>query len=107
MVTSDLKRSQKLPPKKKKTAQNKMTEENFERKSNAEVSEMESRSSKPLIPLKLKSSKIEAVHPWRLCPYGEHWVKTHEMHVPPSKTHPEGAVTIRHEHCAKNRVHFY
>lgn len=42
------------------------------------------------------------VHPWRVCPYGEHWVKTHPMHVSPSKTHPEGSVTIRHEHCTRN-----
>jgi hypothetical protein len=41
-------------------------------------------------------------HPWRLCPYGEHWVKTHSMRVPPSKTYPGGYTTIRHEHCARN-----
>ncbi len=35
---------------------------------------------------------LPAVHPWRMCPYGEHWVKTH----------PEGSVTTRHEHCARN-----
>ena len=48
------------------------------------------------------NDSIKSVHPWRLCPYGEHWVRTHEMRVPPSKTHPEGSVTIRHEHCALN-----
>lgn len=42
------------------------------------------------------------VHPWRICPYGEHWVKTHPLHVPPSKTRPEGSITTRHEHCARN-----
>ena len=42
------------------------------------------------------------VHPWRVCPYGEHWVKTQSMHVPPSKTNPDGYVTTRHEHCAQN-----
>ena len=42
------------------------------------------------------------VHSWRVCPYGEHWVRTHPMHVPPSKTHPSGSVTTRHEHCAHN-----
>lgn len=42
------------------------------------------------------------VHPWRVCPYGEHWVRTHPMRVPPSKARPEGSVTIRHEHCARN-----
>lgn len=45
---------------------------------------------------------LPPVHPWRICPYGEHWVKTHPLHVPPSKTHPEGSVTTRHEHCARN-----
>ncbi len=42
------------------------------------------------------------VHPWRVCPYGEHWVKTLPLHVPPSKMHPDGSVTTRHEHCARN-----
>ncbi|MBI3555463.1 MAG: transglycosylase SLT domain-containing protein [Deltaproteobacteria bacterium] len=45
---------------------------------------------------------LPAVHPWRVCPYGEHWVKTHPMHVSPSKTHPDGSITTRHEHCAHN-----
>lgn len=55
-----------------------------------------------------KNTKIDPkptlppVHSWRVCPYGEHWVRTHPMHVPPSKTHPEGSVTTRHEHCARN-----
>lgn len=44
----------------------------------------------------------EEVHPWRLCPAGEHWVCTHQMHVPPSKSFPEGHETIRHGHCARN-----
>ena len=42
------------------------------------------------------------VHPWRVCPYGEHWVRTHPLHVPPSKAHPEGSTTTRREHCARN-----
>jgi len=45
---------------------------------------------------------LPPVHPWRLCPYGEHWVSTHPMHVPPSKTHPAGSITTRHQHCARN-----
>lgn len=45
---------------------------------------------------------LPPVHSWRVCPYGEHWVRTHLMHVPPSKTHHEGSVTTRHEHCARN-----
>jgi hypothetical protein len=49
-----------------------------------------------------KPSSLPPVHPWRICPYGEHWVKAHPLHVPPSKTHPSGSLTTRHEHCARN-----
>ena len=42
------------------------------------------------------------IHPWRLCPYGEHWIRTHELHIPPNKKSPNGSLTIRHEHCARN-----
>jgi hypothetical protein len=41
------------------------------------------------------------VHPWRLCPYGEHSRETHPLHVPPSKKNPKG-ITTRHYHCVKN-----
>lgn len=55
---------------------------------------------------KPKTKKIhkqpESVHKWRICPYGEHWVRTHPMHVPPSKAHPSGYVTTRKAHCACN-----
>ena len=44
----------------------------------------------------------KSVHPWRMCPYGEHWVKTHPLHVPPSRKFPNGHTTTRHEHCAHN-----
>ncbi len=46
--------------------------------------------------------EIKKIHSWRLCPVGEHWVRTHNMRVPPSKEHPEGYDTIRHAHCARN-----
>ena len=42
------------------------------------------------------------IHPWRLCPVGEHWVRTHAMRVRPSQRKPAGSVTTRHEHCADN-----
>ncbi len=42
------------------------------------------------------------VHPWRVCPYGEHWVETHPEHIQPSGRHPSGSVTTRHGHCAAN-----
>ena len=41
-------------------------------------------------------------HAWRLCPLGQHWVRTHPLHLPPSEAHPEGKITTRHEHCAHN-----
>jgi hypothetical protein len=41
-------------------------------------------------------------HPWRHCPIGEHLVREHLEHIPPSKTHPNGLVTTRRAHCAKN-----
>ena len=49
-----------------------------------------------------RSIKTTSVHPWRVCPYGEHSVVTHELHVPTSKAHPAGIVVPRHFHCAKN-----
>ncbi len=56
--------------------------------------------SKKIKPIKKPPPKKPDVHPWRVCPYGEHWVKTHPLHIPPSKTHPSGEITTRHEHCA-------
>ncbi len=51
----------------------------------------------------IPSKKVQPpVHAWRICPYGEHWVRTHPLHIPPSQTFPEGHETIRHEHCARN-----
>lgn len=47
-------------------------------------------------------SNGEGAHRWRLCPLGEHWVVTHPLRIPPSETHPEGGVTTRRGHCAKN-----
>lgn len=45
---------------------------------------------------------LPSVHPWRVCPYGEHWVRTHPLRVPPSKIDPDGSITTRREHCARN-----
>lgn len=44
----------------------------------------------------------ERRHPWRKCPYGQHWVRTHPLSVPPSEKHPEGYSTMRENHCANN-----
>ncbi len=49
-------------------------------------------------PVKVKALPI---HPWRLCPVGEHWVTTHRLKVPVSKKNPNG-FTVRRSHCAKN-----
>jgi len=58
---------------------------------------------KPGVPSKPKEEqKKNKPHPWRLCPSGEHWVRSHPLHVPPSKTHTEGWVTTRGAHCALN-----
>lgn len=48
------------------------------------------------------SKKKPKIHAWRICPPGEHSVRTHPMRVPPSKAHPHGSITTRHWHCAKN-----
>jgi len=45
------------------------------------------------------------VHPWRLCPSGKHYVRTHDEHVKLSKTHPNGETVVRHAHCANNPSH--
>ena len=42
------------------------------------------------------------VHPWRICPLGKHFVRIYTVHIPPSKRHPNGIVTTRHQHCANN-----
>ncbi len=56
--------------------------------------------------MKTKNASISnngsKVHPWRLCPSGAHWVRSHPMQVPPSKTFPEGHETTRRGHCAHN-----
>jgi hypothetical protein len=49
-----------------------------------------------------KSLKLGKVHPWRLCPSGQHWVRTHLLRIPPSKKNPRGSKTTRHGHCAHN-----
>jgi hypothetical protein len=40
-------------------------------------------------------------HPWRLCPIGEHWVKTHPLTVPASGKGPVRE-TVRQGHCHAN-----
>lgn len=45
---------------------------------------------------------MKKVHPWRICPTGQHWVRTHPLRVPPSKTYPDGCLTERKGHYALN-----
>lgn len=50
----------------------------------------------------MKSSQKEKSHPWRICPGGEHWVRTHDRHVPISEKNPTGITEVE-GHCRKNR----
>src|SRR5258708_7080335 len=43
-------------------------------------------------------------HPWRRCPIGQHHVRTHMMHVAPSKEYTNGHYVPRQERCAKNTL---
>lgn len=45
--------------------------------------------------------KTDRNHPWRLCPTGESWVRTHPLTVPASGKGPEYETT-RHWHCRVN-----
>lgn len=49
-----------------------------------------------------KSISKEKIHAWRLCPKGYHFVRSHSLYIPPSKSHPGGQRVTRHGHCAKN-----
>ena len=51
---------------------------------------------------KLTDKSVVKVHPWRLCPMGQHWVATHPVSVPISEKNPSGQ-TMREGHCRKNR----
>ncbi len=50
----------------------------------------------------LPKEPLPPVHPWRVCPYSEHWVRQHPLRIPPSDTYPEGHTVTRREHCARN-----
>jgi hypothetical protein len=42
------------------------------------------------------------LHPWRVCPYGQHQVVEHLRDNRSSKAHPEGSTSAVHLHCASN-----
>ncbi len=48
------------------------------------------------------SNKAGKSHPWRLCPLGESWVRTHPLTVPASEKGPEWE-TSRRGHCRNNK----
>lgn len=52
----------------------------------------------------MNDSLSNKIHPWRPCPFGQHYVKTHTVHYPPSKKHPNGHSALRLAHCAKNPI---
>ncbi len=51
-----------------------------------------------------KNKSPAEVHPWRSCPAGMHWVKTHPRQVTPSVKNPDG-ITMVDAHCRTNRSH--
>lgn len=63
---------------------------------------MKKRAKPKKPPSKTKPQQPKEAHSWRLCPPGEHWVRTHPLRVPPSKFNPTGSVTTRNGHCARN-----
>lgn len=54
---------------------------------------------------KSSDNEDKKAHPWRICPMGKHFVREHVVHIPPSKSHPEGSTSTWHEHCASNLSH--
>ena len=51
---------------------------------------------------KIPPPTLTESHPWRMCPPGESWVRTHPLHTQPSEQNPEGLFTTRSGHCRKN-----
>jgi hypothetical protein len=50
------------------------------------------------------NSASEPIHPWRRCPYAQHWVIEHPKTVEPSDEHPDGKTDVV-GHCARNPSH--
>ncbi len=62
----------------------------------------ENKKRSPPAPKPSSSSQAEEkVHPWRTCPIGQHWRRTHPVHVPSSEKNPKG-ITTRIVGCCKN-----
>ncbi len=58
-------------------------------------------TKKPLPDSKESPTDSLKNHPWRLCPIGEHWVKTHPLTVPANGKGP-ARKTTRQGHCQSN-----
>jgi hypothetical protein len=58
-------------------------------------------STQEKVPRSEASEEGPRIHPWRLCPIGSHWVRTHALSVGASAIRPGGR-TVRHGHCAHN-----
>jgi hypothetical protein len=50
------------------------------------------------------NSTSKPIHPWRRCPYAQHWVIEHPKTVNPSDEHPDGKTDVV-GHCARNPGH--
>lgn len=48
------------------------------------------------------TNPLPKLHPWRLCPMGEHWVREHPRRVKPTKKHPFERTTSVAGHCRDN-----
>lgn len=58
-----------------------------------------------VINVTINKQEDKKAHPWRVCPIGKHYVRTHLEHISSSKEHPNGLTITRHEHCATNPSH--
>jgi hypothetical protein len=50
------------------------------------------KSSPSNISYPVSQEKFPKIHPWRICPLGQHWVREHPRRVRPSRRHPLGGV---------------
>ncbi len=45
--------------------------------------------------------EVRKSHPWRICPIGEHWRRTHPRKTGVSESYPDGSTTVR-GHCVRS-----
>lgn len=51
------------------------------------------------------SGSFPKIHPWRICPLGEHWVREHPRRIKPSRKYPFERTTSVEGHCRENPSH--